>query len=178
MKRNRILRGFIIAATLSFSIMTAGKMDAHAAITTFSFEEVKGSEYKNITKVEASTLPNFEEESNDVISTANKIKLKNTYNGIVSGNFEEDWFVFKAPSTGAYKFYAKNTLPSGNEMGVMQGYTKQNNIDLSCHKILQIGSNWQASRKIKLRKGQKYYIQMSAVGSDSYTYQLKVKKIK
>lgn len=177
MKRNRI-KGIIVAAALGLCMMTAGKMDAHAAITTFSFEDVKGSEYKNITKVEASTLPNFEKESNDVVSKANKIKLKKTYNGIVSGNFEEDWFVFKAPSTGTYKFSAKNTLPSGTAIGIMQGYTSKSSIDLSCYKVMKVGSDWQTSRKIKLRKGQKYYIQMAALGSDSYTYQLKVKKIK
>ena len=123
---------------------------------------------------------NLEKESNNYASNATKIKLNKTYNGAVCDTDSDvDWYVFKAPSTGKYKFSAVNTQTSGYSFAKVEGFKSKTKKDDRFEATLSAGSGWAKSKTIKLKKGKKYYIKFSnASYGDNIPVQLRVKKVK
>lgn len=130
-------------------------------------------------KVTAASVANIEVEDNNTPATATPIKLKKTYSGTVNNNNDVDWFVFKAPKTGNYKIIATNTLAGGSSLLYVNGYKNKNKADIKCNRMLHVGAGSYTSKKIRLKKGKKYYIRMSdSLLRFGTTYELKVKKCK
>lgn len=117
---------------------------------------------------------NFEKEKNNSRKTANKITTGNTYRGLLMKD-DEDWYTFKAPSTGYYKFYGVNTqLDSGNCDLVLYN-TKYKELESL---LLNHGDGYKAFKKIKLKKGQRVYLRAKSSFYWDIFYKIKVKKVK
>jgi hypothetical protein len=132
-------------------------------------------------KIVNETPENFEAEDNNTADTANKIKTKKVYNGILNEKNEDaDWYVFKAPKTGNYRFFFQNMDDARTgDFFYVQGYKKKNKVDSRIpYTSVHAGKGWCKSKKIRLKKGKKYYIRISDSLYDSNAYQIKVKKVK
>ena len=123
---------------------------------------------------------NLEKEKNNYPGAATQIKLKKTYNGMVSYvDSDVDWYVFKAPKTGKYKFYAVNTMTNGYSHVYVKGYKSKTKEDPNFGGYLNSGAGWSKSKSIKLKKGKRYYIKFSNPSyADSVPVQIRVKKVK
>ncbi len=135
--------------------------------------------YYQITVVNV-TPKNFETEDNNSAKKADAIKLKQTYNGILNKKYDdEDWFVFKAPNTGSYKFYVQNTDDARTgDFFYATGYKSKHTVDRKnfSYTSFHAGKGWKSSKKIKLKKGAKYYIRITDPLYESIPYRIKVKK--
>ena len=148
---------------------------------TITFDSVTYKDTVDIAFTVKCTNPGkLEKESNNSVSSATKIQLKKTYNGVVSYvDSDVDWYEFKAPKTGKYKFYAVNAQTNGYTHVYVEGYKSITKKDSNFATFLNSGKGWVSSKKIKLKKGKKYYIKFSsATYNDSVPVQLKVKKVK
>ena len=147
---------------------------------TLVFDGRSDKSYNVVFKVTSRDLGNMETENNNNAGSADKIKLKKTYNGIVNGaDRDVDWFVFKAPKTGKYKFSLVNTQTSGCLWVSAEGYKSKTKKDNKNSFTLRPGEGWSKSSSIKLKKGKKYYIKLSNSGLwKTVPYQIKVKKVK
>ncbi|MBE5860786.1 MAG: hypothetical protein E7301_11800 [Butyrivibrio sp.] len=130
--------------------------------------------------VNCSNPGNLEKESNNSPASATQIKLKKVYNGIVTyEGSDTDWYVFKAPKTGKYKFYAVNTMTDGYTMVLCEGFKSKTKKDTGFSSYLMAGSGWAHSKSVKLKKGKKYYIKFSGASYEkSIPVQIRVKKVK
>ncbi len=127
-------------------------------------------------KIIATPVANVEKENNDSPSSATPIKLKKTYVGTANNNKDTDWFVFKAPKTGNYKFTVANTQPGGTRSLYVEGYKNKNKKDRKFSVALQTGARY-TSKKIHLKKGKKYYIRFNeSVMCFGTTYEIKATK--
>lgn len=125
--------------------------------------------------VEKVDYSNFESEGNNTAGSANKLKNNKIASGIINKD-DTDWFVFKAPKTGKYKF---SVVDCDNEDGgylYCAGYKSKTKLDKGDY-IWQ-GQGWKKINTVKLKKGKKYYIKISESSREGIHYQVKVKKVK
>jgi hypothetical protein len=120
---------------------------------------------------------NFEKEVNNSASSATKLKNNKSVTGI-SNKDNFDWFVFKAPSTGKYKFTAVNTDAEDGGYFYCVGYKTKNKVDYGKNQYIWQGRGWTKINTVKLKKGKKYYIRISDPSREGIHYQVKVKKVK
>ncbi len=122
----------------------------------------------------------FETEDNDAVGVADPMKIKKVYSGILNDREDDDWYVFKAPKTGNYIFYVQNTDDSRTgDFFYAQGYKRKNKADSKFkYTSAHAGKGWIKSKKIRLKKGKKYYVRISNSLYDSTPYEIKVKKVK
>lgn len=138
----------------------------------------KGYHYKVRVRIVNEVPSRFETEYNGTSARADSLKLKKESNGIVTSvDNDVDWYVFKAPKTGYYKFGVVNTVPEDWCSVHVEGYKSKNKVDSNNCWYSYQGKGWQYSKKIKLKKGKKYYIKISDGGA-SVSYKVKVKKCK
>ena len=131
-------------------------------------------------KVVTNVPKNFENEGNDTPSKAVKLKKNKTYKGIVNAEDKDtDWYVFKVPKTGKYRFYVKNTSNTDSCVSMsVSGYKTKKKLDARNQATLIEGLEGYKSNKIKLKKGQKYYIKLSDSSPKTGSYELKIKNVK
>ncbi len=131
-------------------------------------------------KVVTDNPQNFEIEDNNTASHANKIKAKKVYKGILNAEDEDaDWYVFKAPKTGKYRFYVNNTSNTGRSASFqVYGYKSKKKLDAKNSATLIEGCGSFKSKKISLKKGKKYYIKIEKAHPCNASYDLKIKKVK
>lgn len=125
---------------------------------------------------------NYEVESNDSRSKANKISLKKTYSGYTQTD-DNDWFVYKVPKTGKYRVWGVVTNPHSGEIDteIYNGYKRM------CSQSIHEGDGWinltnhdenyVKKTSLKLKKKQKLYIHISR-NWYSCDYKFNVKKVK
>ena len=118
----------------------------------------------------------FEKEDNGSAKKATSIKVKKTYSGVINDNEDVDWFVFKAPKAGKYKFSAVNT-EDHHGWTSFTGYKSKNKADGNYVGIYN-ETGWKKIKTVSLKKGQKYYIKVARGYNNNATYKLKVKKVK
>ncbi|WP_029321596.1 hypothetical protein [Butyrivibrio sp. AE3004] len=139
----------------------------------------KDKQYTVAFRVIGTETANIEKENNNSASTANVIGLKNTYTGILNlADDDVDWFVFKAPKTGKYKFEVVNTETDNWCTFTAAGYKTKNKEDSKNYQLISSGDGWKKTTKIKLKKGKKYYIKLSGSSLKTCPYQIRVKKVK
>ncbi|WP_408071711.1 hypothetical protein [Butyrivibrio sp. JL13D10] len=127
------------------------------------------------------TPANFESEDNNTAKAANKIVTKKLYSGILNKkNDDEDWYLFKAPKTGNYKFYIQNTDDAATgDFFYVTGYKSKTKVDKkNSFKTAHAGKGFLTLKKVKLKKGKKYFIRISSPLYESIPYEIKVKKVK
>ncbi len=154
---------------------------SHTATISVSCSEVVPWTYYYQITVVNKTPKNFETEANNSAKKADTLKLKKTYSGILSKKYnDEDWFVFKAPKTGSYKFYVQNTDDArSGDFFYATGYKNKHTVDRKNfpYSSVYAGKGWYYTSKIKLKKGAKYYIRVTDPLYESIPYQIKVKKL-
>ncbi|WP_408071911.1 hypothetical protein [Butyrivibrio sp. JL13D10] len=132
--------------------------------------------------VETQSPANFEKEYNDTSSKANKIKVKKSYSGIINGDNvnDVDWYVFKAPKTGNYKFSVVNTSEDDwLNYFYVTGYKSKHSPDSKYpESLVSAGNGWYKSKKIRLKKGKKYYIKINNGSRASSSYIVRATKVK
>ena len=111
----------------------------------------------------------FETEGNNSKSKADKLKLKKAFSGIT--NYKDtDYWVFKAPKKGKYKF--KFVCTKGEEFDLLF-IKKSKVID---REYVKLGDGW-GKFSVKLKKGQKIYLKafQDSYWSSNYSkYKIKV----
>ncbi|SEM10965.1 hypothetical protein SAMN04487770_12612 [Butyrivibrio sp. ob235] len=164
------------AASTGTFVFAPGK----TATLTFNSSNVGTAKTIDIAfTVNSTPVSNLEKEGNNSPNSATKIKLNKTYNGVVSyADSDTDWYVFKAPKTGKYKFYVVNALIDGGSSVWCHGYKSKTKNDSDFSAYLTAGDGWKNSKKIKLKKGKKYYIKFSSTGHKAVPVQIRVKKVK
>ena len=148
---------------------------------TITFDSVTYRDTVDIAFTVNCTNPgNLEKEGNNNVGAATKVKVNKTYNGVVTYvDSDVDWYEFKAPKTGKYKFYAVNTMTNAYTHVFVEGYKSKTKKDSNFSTFLNSGKGWASSKKVKLKKGKKYYIKFSSPSyGNSVPVQLKVKKVK
>lgn len=145
------------------------------------YEEYSKGQIKAVFK----KCKNFEKESNNSKSKATGIKLNTAFQGIVNSYYDSDrtdWYVYKVTKTGKYNVQAVVTEQhSGltNDVDVIAYNGKKKIGELS---FLSDGDGWKniSTNYVKLKKGQKIYINVkSAGGATGYvSYKVKVKRKK
>ncbi|WP_026669880.1 hypothetical protein [Butyrivibrio sp. AE3006] len=139
----------------------------------------KEHHYKVRLKIVNEVPTRFETEYNGSASKADSLKVKKDASGVVTSvDKDVDWYVFKAPKTGYYKFSVVNTEPEGWCGVHVEGYKSKNKVDSNNCWYSYQGKGWESSKKIKLKKGKKYYIKISDFGYKSVSYKVRVKKCK
>ncbi len=116
---------------------------------------------------------NFEQESNDLKSDAGKIKKGKEYTSVMMAD-DTDWYVFKAPKKGTYKFMMVDT-------DTVTDYSQKMNIEIygGSNKILGVssitkGTGWTKVFQKKMKKGQKIYLKCT-YDEGGFEYKIKVK---
>ncbi len=136
--------------------------------------------YYNITVV--NEIPaNFETEDNNSAGKADKITTKKVSRGIINkDNDDEDWYVFKAPKSGNYRFSIRNTDDAAKaDFFYVTGYKSKYKVDKkNSFKTAKAGGGFLNFKKVKLQKGKKYYIRITDPLYESIPYEIKVKKVK
>jgi hypothetical protein len=127
--------------------------------------------------VENVNYSNFEKEGNNVVSSATKLKKNKTVDGIANKE-DTDWYVFKAPKTGKYKFSVVNCDMEDGGWFDYAGYKTKNKQDYGKSGSAWQGKGWYKINTVKLKKGKKYYIKISGANRQGIHYQIKVKKVK
>ncbi len=117
----------------------------------------------------------FEKENNGSTGKATSIKQKKTYSGIITDNEDVDWFVFKAPKAGKYKFMAVNTQENHDWIAFTPYRSKYKKDINNAYYAVYSGKGWRKIASVKLKKGQKYYIKVSKGYNDNSAYKIKVK---
>ena len=148
---------------------------------TFSISNgLKSLRSEVVFKINCTHVDNLEKEGNNAAGTATKIKAGKTYTGVVTKEDSDvDWYVFKAPKTGKYRFYAVNTVTDGSLNNVsIEGFKSKTKKDSNFSQYLRAGAGWSKSKAIKLKKGKKYYVRISGAHFRSIPVQLRVKKVK
>ncbi len=130
-------------------------------------------------KIDAAYPENFEKEANDKAKNANAIQLKKVYNGLINGGIgDNDWYVFTAPKTANYKITVSNTETENVPCLVQfEGYKTKTKADKKKSGNLTRGTS-KTTKKIRLKKGKKYFIKISTTQGVDVPYSLKVKKVK
>lgn len=130
-------------------------------------------------KIDAAYPENFEKENNDKAKNANAVQIKKVYNGLINGGIGDcDWYVFKAPKTGNYKFTVSNTETENVPCFVQfEGYKTKTKADKKNLGNLTRGTS-KTSKKINLRKGKKYFIKISTTQGSDVPYTIRFKKVK
>lgn len=145
-------------------------------------------EYEGYTSSYSLTLhyfnpKNYEVESNNSRSKANKVALNKTYSGYLQTD-DKDWFVYKAPKAGKYRVWAVVTAPHSGDIyaEIYNGYKRITNQYISegsgwINLTNYYDSNYKKQSSLKLKKNQKLYIHISR---DYYNcdYKFNVKKVK
>lgn len=116
----------------------------------------------------------YEKETNDIAKKATSIKLKKTYSGVLNDIEDTDWFVFKAPKAGKYKFYVVNTETSWKPIQAT-GFKTKKKADTNAISVYP-EKGWAKVKAVSLKKGQKYYVKVAKAYNNNATYQIKVKK--
>ena len=111
----------------------------------------------------------FETEGNNSKSKADKLKLKKTFSGV--RNYKDnDYWCFKAPKKGKYKF--KYVCTKGEEFEI--SFIKKSKV--ISHSYSELGEGWNKF-SVKLKKGQKIYLKIyrDSYWSNNYSkYKIKV----
>lgn len=130
-------------------------------------------EYEGYTSSYSLTLhyfnpKNYEVESNNSRSKANKVALNKTYSGYLQTD-DKDWFVYKAPKAGNYKIRVAVTNPQSEGLNaeIYNGYKRISEQNIYKGKSKTI--------TLKLKKNQKLYIRMLDLFNCCY-YKFNVKK--
>ena len=131
-------------------------------------------------KIVTNKPENCEKEGNDKASTASKIKLKKKYCGILNAEDKDvDWYVFKAPKSGKYRFYVNNTSKTGKSTSIqVYGYKTRKKLDSRNGNTVIEGTKEYKSKAISLKKGKKYYIKLEYAHPCNASYEIKIKKVK
>ncbi len=151
-------------------------LPAYATVSLTMNGNFKDTTFKFKVKVVNDGDKFFEKENNNTAKKATSIKVKKTYSGVLNDNEDVDWFVFKAPSAGKYKFTAANTEDHHGWIG-FTGYKTKNKADGNYVGIYN-ESGFKKIKTVSLKKGQKYYIKVARSYNSNATYKLKVKKVK
>ena len=101
----------------------------------------------------------YESEPNDKKSKANALKAGKTYSGNIYKK-NVDWFVFKAPKAGTYKFSGKMALTTSGQLSIaeMSLYKGSKSAEV---KYLRSGDGYENIASVKLKKGEKAYLKVS-----------------
>ena len=164
--------------------------DSYGTSTTDNFSFAKGSKvYINVqtssyssnynytfqVRVNYTKAKNYETESNGNRKNADKIaKVNKKYSGNVSSS-DVDYWVFTAPKSGKYAFKAVNSSSNSNAYAyanTYKGYKKTYYWDT----YLGYGYGYKKISILRLRKGQKIYVQVRGSSSHSTDYKLIVVK--
>ncbi|WP_408071699.1 hypothetical protein [Butyrivibrio sp. JL13D10] len=131
-------------------------------------------EFKVVNEVPA----NFETESNNLAKNADKLaKVKKVYSGVLNSvTSDVDWYVFKAPKTGKYKFEVVDTNTDNWGYFYAEGFKSKTKQDVKT--MVQSSKGWTKVTTVKLKKGKKYYIKLSDSTGSVRPYQVRVKKVK
>lgn len=139
----------------------------------FSSSSVSDYQWYYKFRVVEHSVKNLETENNNSKSSADKVKLNTTYNGIMMLD-DEDYYVFTAPSKGRYAVKAVNT-----DIDHYYGLTcALYNNSYKCLASTRLGSGegWKKVGTVSLKKGQKVYMKYSSYDKN-FCYKLKVKKV-
>ncbi len=117
----------------------------------------------------------FEKENNGSASKATSIKKKKTYSGIITDGDDVDWFVFKAPKAGKYRFMAVNTEEKHCWTAFTPYISKYKKGISNAYVAAYSGDGWKNIITVRLKKGQKYYIKVAKGYTDNASYKIKVK---
>ncbi|WP_044916712.1 hypothetical protein [Butyrivibrio sp. WCE2006] len=115
----------------------------------------------------------YEKETNNTPKKATSIKVKKIYSGVINDGDDVDWFVFKAPKTKKYKFYAVNT-EKVHGWTSFTGFKSKTKADGNYTGIYS-ESGWKKIKTVSLKKGQKYYIKVARGYNNNATYKIRVK---
>ena len=145
------------------------KLDSTAGVNDFT-------EY-SICAIETA-VSNMEKEKNNTTSKANKISLNKTHHGIILNHDDKDYFKFKAPSAGTYKFTFD--YETGNELGSGWSFylQKKNGDEIKGKKPVK----GKTTLSKKMKAGETVYVLVwdgfgyGASEAYGYLYSIKVKK--
>ncbi|MCR5343216.1 MAG: hypothetical protein K6E70_07640 [Butyrivibrio sp.] len=128
-------------------------------------------------KIENVKYSNFEKEGNNFANAATKLKKNKTTDGILNKG-DTDWYVFKAPKTGKYKFSIVDADTKDGGWVHCAAYKSKTKEDYGKSHTVWQGNGWYKINTLKLKKGKKYYLKITSSSREGIHYQIKVKKVK